>query len=153
MNISQSQLRSEKFYNNNIQTETDSKCRLCEHFNETVDHIISTCPIISQEHYIKRHDRVCAQLHLNMFNEIGVKLDNEHWYDHVPKSIQTIREGKVTIVWNHQVRTDRIIPNNKPNIIIRNNKQGTCMLINVAISGDGKIITKEAGEILNIKTS
>jgi len=88
-----------------------------------------------------------------MFNEIGVKLDNEHWYDHVPKSIQTIREGKVTIVWNHQVRTDRIIPNNKPNIIIRNNKQGTCMLINVAISGDGKIITKEAGEILNIKTS
>jgi hypothetical protein len=35
-------------------------------------------------HYIKRHDRVCVQLHFNMFKEIGVKVDNEHWYDHVP---------------------------------------------------------------------
>jgi len=33
-------------------------------------------------------------------------------------------------------RQNRTIPNNKPCIIIRNNERGTCMLINVAISGD-----------------
>jgi len=33
--------------------------------------------------------------------------------------------GKVTILWNQQARTDRTIPNNKPDIIIRDNKQGT----------------------------
>jgi len=32
-----------------MQTEADNKCRLCEPFNETVDHIISACPIIAKE--------------------------------------------------------------------------------------------------------
>jgi hypothetical protein len=36
------------------------------------------------EEYVKRHDGVCAQLHLNMCKETGVKLYNEHWYEHVP---------------------------------------------------------------------
>ena len=57
-------------------------------------------------------------------------------YEHVPKSLETSKEGKVTILWNQQVQTDRIIPNNKPDIIIRDSDAGTCMLIDVAISGD-----------------
>jgi len=44
--------------------ETDGKCRLCQHFDETIDHIISACPLLAKEQYIKRHDRVCAQVHL-----------------------------------------------------------------------------------------
>jgi hypothetical protein len=62
-----------------------------------------------------------------------VKLDNEHWFEHVLKLVETSLEGKVTILWNQQVQTDRSIPNNKPDIIIRDNEEGTCMLIDVAI--------------------
>jgi len=58
----------------------------------------------------------------------------------VPKSIDTSQEGKVTILWNQQVKTDRTSSNNKPDIIIRDNEKGTCMLIDVAISGDGNVI-------------
>ena len=47
-----------------LQTATDNNCRLCKQFDETVEHIISACPILTQEQYIKRHDRVCAELHL-----------------------------------------------------------------------------------------
>jgi hypothetical protein len=32
-----------------LQTETDSKCRLCQPFDETVEHIIPTCPIVAKE--------------------------------------------------------------------------------------------------------
>ena len=59
-------------------------------------------------------------------------------------SVETSQGGKVTILWNQQVQTDRTIPNNKPDIIIRDNEKGTCMLINVAISGDRNVIKKEA---------
>jgi hypothetical protein len=38
----------------------------------------------------------------------------------------------------------RTMPNNKLNIIIRDNKQETCMLIDTAISGDRNLIKKEA---------
>ena len=76
-------------------------------------------------------------VHFNMCKEIGVKLENKHWYDNVPKSVETSHEGKIAVLWNHKVRTNRTIPNSKPDIIIRDNKQGTCMLIEAAIPGDG----------------
>ena len=52
---------------------------------------------------------------------------------------------------NQQVQTDRTIPNNKPDSIIRDNEKGTCMLIDVAISGDRNVIQKEAEKILKYK--
>jgi hypothetical protein len=106
-----------------LRTETDSKCRLCHQFEETVDCIIQACPKLAKEQYIKRHDRVCAQLHFNICNELGVKLDSELWYEHVPKSVETSQVGKVIILWNQQVQTDRTIPNNKPKIIIPDNEK------------------------------
>jgi hypothetical protein len=51
--------------------------------------------------------------------------NNKHWYEHVPKSVETAQRGKVTILWNQQVQTDRTIPNNKPDIIIRDNEKRT----------------------------
>ena len=54
-------------------------------------------------------------------------------------------------MWNQQVQTDRTIPNNKPDIIIRDNGKGTCMLIDVAISGGRNVIKKEAEKVLKYK--
>jgi hypothetical protein len=40
-----------------LQTKTDSNCKLCKQFDETVDHIISAYSILAKE-YIKRHERM-----------------------------------------------------------------------------------------------
>jgi len=45
-------------------------------------------------------------------------------YVNVPKSVETSQGGKVTTLWNQQVQSDRTIPNNKLDIIIRNNEKG-----------------------------
>ena len=120
----QNQVLETKYYATKIlNTETDSKCRLCQQFDETIDHIISACPILAKEQYIKKHDRVCAQLHFNIRKKAGVKLDKKHWSEHVPKSVETSQGGKVTILWNQQVQTDRTVHNNKPDIIIRDNEK------------------------------
>jgi len=94
---------------------------------------------------------MCAPLHFNICKETGVQLDKKQWYEHVPKSVETSQGGKVTILWNQQVQTHRTIHNNKPDIIIRNNEKGTCMLIDVAVSGDRNVIQKEAKKILKYK--
>jgi hypothetical protein len=78
-------------------------------------------------------------------------LKKKHWYEHVPKSVETGQGGNVTILWNQQVQTDRTIPNNKPNIIIRDNEKRTYMLIDVAISGYRNVIKKQAENILKYK--
>ena len=41
--------------------------------------IIIACPILAREQYVTRK---------------RVKLDKEHWYKHVPKSVETGKEGK-----------------------------------------------------------
>jgi hypothetical protein len=81
----------------------------------------------------------------------GYNWTKKHWYEHVPKSVETGQRGNVTIPWNQQVQTDRTIPNNKPDIIIRDNEKITCMLIDVAILGDRNVIKKEAEKILKYK--
>jgi len=78
-------------------------------------------------------------------------LKKKHWYEHVPKSVEINQAGKVTILWNQQVQTDRTIPNNKPNVIIRDNEKGACMLMDVAISGDRNVIKKEGEKSLKCK--
>ena len=78
-------------------------------------------------------------------------MDKKHWYEHVPKSVETGLGGNITILWNQQVQADRTILNNKPDIIIRDNEKRTCMLIDVAISGDRNVIKKEAEKILKYK--
>ena len=57
----------------------------------------------------------------------------------------------MTILCNQQVQTDRTIPNNKPDNIIRGNEKRTCILIDVAIPGDRNVIKKEAEKILKYK--
>ena len=94
---------------------------------------------------------MCAQLHFSICKETGIQLDKKHWYEHVPKSVEASQGGKVTILWNQQGQTDRTIPNNKPDIIVRDNEKGTCMLIDVAISGDRNVIKKEVDKILKHK--
>ena len=71
-------LKTKYFATKILNTETVSKCRLCQQSGETIDHIISTCPILAKEQYIKRQDRVCAQLHFNICKETGVQLDKKH---------------------------------------------------------------------------
>ena len=57
----------------------------------------------------------------------------------------------MTILWNQQVQTDRNIPSNKPDIVIRDDEKRTCILIAVAIPGDRNVIKKEAEKILKYK--
>ena len=64
----------------------------------------------------------------------GTVGQKKHWCEHVPKSVETSQEGKVTMLWNQQIQTDKTIPNNKPDIIIRDNEKGASMLIDVANS-------------------
>jgi hypothetical protein len=51
--VVQDQALQTKYYSTKIiQTDTDSKCRLCKQFYETVKHIISACSILAKEQYI-----------------------------------------------------------------------------------------------------
>ena len=65
----------------------------------------------------------------------------DKWYTHMPKPVY--EEGDVTVLWNQAVHTDREVIANRPDIIIKNKKEKTCTLIDVAIPADRKEAEKK----------
>ena len=47
------------------------------------------------------------------------------------------------MLWNQEVHTDREVTTNRPDIIIKNKKEKTCTLIDVAIPADRNVVQKE----------
>ena len=68
---------------------------------------------------------------------------------HMPKPV--CEEGDVTVLWNQAVHTDREVTANRPDIIIKNRKEKTSTLIDVAIPADRNVVQKEAEKKLKYK--
>ena len=61
-------------------------------------------------------------------------------------------EGEVTVLWNQAVHTDREVTANRPDIIIKNIKEKTCTLVDVAIPADRNAAQKEAEKKLKYES-
>jgi hypothetical protein len=64
----------------------------------------------------------------------------ENWYFHMPKPVTEHED--ITVLWNQGIQTDREVLANRPNIIVKNKKDKTCLLIDVEIPSDKNIIQK-----------
>jgi len=53
-------------------------------------------------------------------------------------------DGDTTVLWKEAVDTEREFTANRPDIIIKNKKEKTCTLIDVAIPADRNVVQKEA---------
>jgi hypothetical protein len=93
-----------------LPTEIDNKCRHSKQVDEKIGHIISACPILTKEQYIKRHGIMCARLCFNMCKEIGVKLDNKHRYDHLHKSVEKIMKVKLPYYGTNKCKPTELFP-------------------------------------------
>jgi len=61
-------------------------------------------------------------------------------------------DGDVTELWNQAVHTDREVAANRPDIIIKNQKEKTCTLVDVAIPADKNVVQKEEEKKLKYKS-
>jgi hypothetical protein len=132
------------FKNKILKEEIESKCRLCKQHEETIDHLTSECPNLVKNEYLMRHYKVCTHSHYSICKALGNETTDK-WYTHVPKRVY--EEGDVTVLWNRAVHTDREVTANRPDIIIKNKKEKTCTLIDVAIPADRNVVQKEVEKL------
>ena len=74
---------------------------------------------------------------------------NDKWYEHQPKTVT--ENKKVTIFWDMQVHTDKMSKANKPDIVIKDKQEKTCMLIDMAIPADRNTSVKVAEKLSKYK--
>jgi len=86
--------------------------------------------------YILTYARKQARLDTN----IGITM-----YQNQSKQVM---KATLPTLWNQQCKLIELLLTIKPDIIICNDKQGTCMLIDVAIPGDRNVISKKDVKIL-----
>jgi len=106
-------------------------------------------PHFAKNEYLMRHNKVCAHLHYSVCKALGIKVTDK-WYIHKPKPVY--EEGDVTVLWNQAVHTDREVTTNRPDMIIKNKKEETCTLIDVAIPADRNVMQKEVEKKLKHKS-
>ena len=124
-----------RWYQHNIlkKPDVDPKCRLCGLFDETIDHLVSGCPELAKTEYTHRCMCAAAHKHRKICKEFGIEV-KERWYEHEPKTV--IENDSVTILWEMSLHTDRTIAANRPDIVLKNKKDKTCLLIHMTIPLD-----------------
>ena len=124
-------------------------CRFCRKYVETVDHLVSGCPVLTPNEYVKRHDRVGQYLHWCICKHYGVKIEADYWYEHHPPAV--VEKDHVTILWDFPINTDRTIKANRPDIVVKDRQKRTCLLIDMSVPSDKNIAVKEFDKLSKYK--
>ena len=122
----------------------DPKCRLFGRFRGTIDHLVSGCPELAKTEYIHRQHKTTAHIHWKICKEFGIEA-KERWYEHEPKAV-TEKES-VTILWDMSIHTDRTIAAKRPDTVLKNKKDKTCLLIDMTIPLDTNTSVKTTGKL------
>ena len=109
---------------------------------------MSGCLVLAPNEYKIRHDRVGQYLHWKICKSHKIETC-EHWYEHKPQ--QVVEGDNVTLLWNFPIRTDRTIQANRPDIIVKDFKEKTCLLINMSIPTDQNVPAKELDKLSKYK--
>ena len=124
---------------NILHNGTDPKCRFCEDKVETIDHLVSGCSILTPNEYKNRHDRVGQYLHWKICKHFSIGTQG-NWYEHHPAPVT---EGKdTTVLWDFPIHTDRTIQANRPDIIIKDKTNNTCLFIDMSVPSDRNVSAK-----------
>ena len=109
-------------------------CRNCGQFQETVNHLVSGCPELAKPEYIQRHNKAAAYLHWTICKHHNIKLQDKHC-EHGPGNVT--ENQTVTILWDMQTQTDKEIKANRPDLVVKDKKERTCLLIDMFIPTEG----------------
>ena len=89
--------------------------------------------------YKNRHNRVGQYLHWKICKHFSIGTQG-NWYEHHP---EPVTEGKDTVVlWDFPIHTDRTIQANRPDIVIKDKTNNTCLFIDMSIPSDRNVSAK-----------
>ena len=83
-------------------------------------------------------------MHRKICKEFGIEV-KEQWYEYEPKTL--IKNDSVSILWDMPIHTDRNIAANRLDIVLKNIKDKTCLLIEMTIPLDTNTSVKTTEKI------
>uniref|UniRef100_A0A0L8I5I6 Uncharacterized protein n=1 Tax=Octopus bimaculoides TaxID=37653 RepID=A0A0L8I5I6_OCTBM len=115
---------------------------------ETIYNVVSSSPVLPEEEYLIRYDRLGQYIQWNACKYYRIKF-HDKWYRYNPEDV--VNGKSVTILWNFLIQTDRKIDSNRPEIVIKDYNRGTCLLIEMSVLHDQNVSRKECGKLSHYK--
>ena len=98
-----------------------------------MDHLTSGCPILENNEYLMRNDKVCTHLHYSIRTALFTEMTDK-WHRHThPGQCMNRKILQRPGSQQYTQYTDREVTANRPDIATTNKKVKTCILIDVAI--------------------
>jgi hypothetical protein len=91
------------------------KCRICGTEGETIEHIISSCTVLAQSEYKKRHDIFPKIIQMNLAVKFNLLKNSQRHYSYTPESC--LENDNYKLYFDRTVLTDIHIKHNRPDII------------------------------------
>ena len=114
----------------------DANCRLCKENEETVEHILTSCPKISASLYLnQRHDYVGKFIYDKIMEKYNIKNTSQ-------QPLKIVSNESCEIWWDQKVNLPTGVKHNKPDIILWNKEQKTCQIIEISVPSDRNINKK-----------
>jgi len=121
-----------------------TRCRMCDHAEETIMHLVSECEQLAQGEYKKRHDKVAMRVHWELCGTYGFNRSGQ-WYHHRAEGV--LENDKAKLLWDVNIQTKRVISARRPDLVLVDKEKRETLLIDVAIPGDLRVKEKEMEKI------
>jgi hypothetical protein len=121
-----------KYYKKHILRNTnDDNCRKCNREAETIQHVITSCPILASTDYKNRHGQVAKIKHIELA-KIRDLLHTSPPYC-IYSSDPYMENDSAKLYWDKQIISDKTLEFNKPDIVLIDRKANEGVMIDIAV--------------------
>ena len=125
-------------------SQGDCLFRVCRKVDDSIDHIVSDCSKLAQREYKRRHDNVGKIVHWKLARKYHFEAGDK-WYEHEPENGLENKDYK--IVRDFSIQTDHVIEARRAGLVLVDEKERSCKIIDFAVPGDSMIGEKEKDKI------
>ena len=116
---------------------------MCDQYDETVDHLVSSCPVICPTEYKNRHDRVGQYIHWKVCQHYKAR----HHKTGMNRNQNLLLKQSATILWDFAIKIYTI----KPDITIKDHKSNSFLLVELMLPMDKNLSSGEFGKTIKFQ--
>ncbi len=117
-------------------------CRLCNKYQESVDHLLAGCEKLAGREYLNRHNNALMVLAVEWAKERGLLDKEAKWYQMTWEKGKTLATRDYKLLWDFEFRLRKTTPARRPDLILEDNIKKEIFIIDMTCPMEQNIETK-----------
>ena len=120
----------------------DKNCRVCGLYVESVGHLVSSCKVLAQREYLRRHDKMGLRVYWEVCGKYGMQRSDK-WYKEVPDGVRFSADRRYEVWWNRKVVTEKVLEHSRPDLVVIDHVEKSWIIVDFSVPFDANVEMKE----------